>query len=407
MGINCISKKVKLIEILNLYIISKENPVYYVQGGNLFKCSNDKYISLFYVCDNYNDCQDDISTDEVNCICNLIDRDHVTCKFGGWINNKIICSFFSLQTANSKCQLYGELESLSHSLLKNTNDKHIPRGDENDTLYTVSDICTYVLNDSQKLIPCKNGDHLQICTKFECNMMFKCPMFYCIPWNYVCDGKWDCPQGYDEITDSLCSEGKHCSNMFKCRNSVICIRLRDVCDNEDNCPLGDDEQLCSLSEVPCPERCYCFSFAVKCTSLTKEPIIRIKHLPFHVINIANCSRIFTLTFLQKTPMFSIIFGKHNDLDQLCFLFKYPHDSLILDFGYNKIHFLETNCFNKAPLLHTIKLDHNKIIYLSKKCFWNLHFLTHLDLSSNPLTKFVSDMIVDCGNIVLLFLHDIH
>ena len=179
------------------------------------------------------------------------------------------------------------------------------------------------------------------------------------------------------------------------------------CDNEDNCPLGDDEQLCSLSEVPCPERCYCFSFAVKCTSLTKEPNIKINHLPFHVIKIINCSRIFTLTFLQKTLMFSIIYGKHNHFDKLCFLFKYPHHCLILDFGYNKIHFLEKNCFNKAALLHTIKLDHNKIIYLSKKGFWDLHSLKHLDLSSNPLTKLVSDMIVDCNNIVFFFLHDIH
>ena len=31
----------------------------------------------------------------------------------------------------------------------------------------------------------------------------------------------------------------------------------------------------------------------------------------------------------------------------------------------------------------------------------------MDLSSNPLTKLVSDMIVDCNNIVFFFLHDIH
>ena len=221
-------KESKIDKDTEYYIISKENPVNYVQGGNLFKCSDNKYISLSYICYHHNDCQDDMSTDEANCVCNLTDRDDVTCKFGVRINNKIICSFFYLQTANNKCKLYNELEPLSHSLLKNTNDKHIPCGDENDTLYTVSEICRYVLNDSHKLIPCENGDHLQICTKFECNMMFKCPMFYCIPWNYVCDGKWDCPRGYDEIIDSLCSEGKHCSNMFKCRNSVICIHLRDV-----------------------------------------------------------------------------------------------------------------------------------------------------------------------------------
>ena len=33
--------------------------------------------------------------------------------------------------------------------------------------------------------------------------MFKCPGYHCIPWSYVCDGKWDCPHGYDELENSF------------------------------------------------------------------------------------------------------------------------------------------------------------------------------------------------------------
>ncbi len=35
---------------------------------------------------------------------------------------------------------------------------------------------------------------------FECpDNYFKCPGNYCIPFHYVCDGNWQCPDGQDEI----------------------------------------------------------------------------------------------------------------------------------------------------------------------------------------------------------------
>ena len=85
------------------------------------------------------------------------------------------------------------------------NDKHISCRGSNQIHFTVSDICTYNMNESSILFPCTNGEHLEMCEAFECNMMFKCPKHYCIPWNYVCDGKWDCPEGYDEIINSTCN----------------------------------------------------------------------------------------------------------------------------------------------------------------------------------------------------------
>ena len=259
--------------------------------------------------------------------------------FKGNSDSNMDCSFFYLKKADRTCQVYSELSALNHfdnSFLKNPNDKHIPCGNESVTFFEVSDICTYVLNDLEKLVPCKNGDHLQTCTDFECNMKFKCPMFYCIPWNYVCDGKWDCPHGYDQITQSFCLEGQHCTNMFKCRNSVICIHLRDMCDGKDSCPLGDDEQLCLLNEAPCPKRCFCLTFVVKCRSLTEKTIMVMSNLPFHVVSIINCSRMFALNFPQKTSLLSIIVVKHSNLEQLCFLVKYPHYCLTVNFGSNMI-----------------------------------------------------------------------
>ncbi len=35
---------------------------------------------------------------------------------------------------------------------------------------------------------------------FECpETYFKCPGNYCIPYQYLCDGEWHCPDGEDEL----------------------------------------------------------------------------------------------------------------------------------------------------------------------------------------------------------------
>ena len=91
-------------------------------------------------------------------------------------------------------------------------------------------------------------------------------MYYCIPWSYVCDNKWDCPHGYDELNET-CSTNRECTNMFKCRNSIRCVHMGDVCNGNMDCPERDDEQLCALNYLPCPSSCYCLTFVIKCSQL--------------------------------------------------------------------------------------------------------------------------------------------
>ena len=87
------------------------------------------------------------------------------------------------------------------------------------------------------MIPCRNGGHLENCGNFECNMMFKCPDYYCIPWTYVCDGKWDCPFGQDELNNTVSTVGKMCQEMYKCTNEQhTCISIGNICDGQIDCP---------------------------------------------------------------------------------------------------------------------------------------------------------------------------
>ena len=102
--------------------------------------------------------------------------------------------------------------------------------------FDIIDICVYRLDNNNNLIPCGTGDHLEDCETFECNMKFKCCRYYCIPYAYMCIGKWDCPEGYDEVDDQKCGNSRPCEGMFKCKLLQICLHPSDVCDKSKDCP---------------------------------------------------------------------------------------------------------------------------------------------------------------------------
>ena len=96
----------------------------------------------------------------------------------------------------------------------------IPCREGHSKCYVFTDICAYKLSRVYKyIIPCRNGKHLQNCTMFECNMMFKCIKSYCILWTFVCDGKWDCPEGDGEILSGMCGKDLFCNKMYKCKGT--------------------------------------------------------------------------------------------------------------------------------------------------------------------------------------------
>ena len=67
--------------------------------------------------------------------------------------------------------------------------------------------------------------------------------------NYVCDGKWDCPYGYDESGIHECGLNRTCKHMFKCWYSQLCIHMFDVCNTFEDCPNKDDEAMCELRDL--------------------------------------------------------------------------------------------------------------------------------------------------------------
>ena len=118
------------------------------------------------------------------------------------------------------------------------------------------DICIYKINPHNSLIPCRNGGHLQNCKNVECDLMFKCINSYCVPWAYVCNRNWDCPEGNDELNNPVCNSKRVCIHMYKYKNiSQRCIHVGNICDGNNYCPLGYDEHLCELKNIKCPLNC--------------------------------------------------------------------------------------------------------------------------------------------------------
>ena len=116
--------------------------------------------------------------------------------------------------------------------------------------------------------------------------MFKCPNFYCTPLSYICDGKWDCPHGYDELYLG-CGPNRLCKHMYRCTNSQICIHIEDTCNGFLDCPKNDDEQFCELVTTKCPIHCLCHMLIVQCINVILTAEHFSQNLPYVSVKVLH------------------------------------------------------------------------------------------------------------------------
>ncbi len=249
--------------------------------------------------------------------------------------------------------------------------------------FSLSQACTMRMNQNKHLLPCRNGAHLESCRHFECNMMFKCNDNYCIPWEYVCNGRWDCPTGDDE--ENMCDFVSICNGGFKCRNTeYICIHLGQICDEIENCPAGDDEKLCDLHHIRCPQGCSCLVYGCVCS---KAFIVSQNMYPYKCLVLNNVQSLQTKQISEVFQNLSMLRFSNSSSIEVCLLHLIHVTYLFATHNTHCCQQISTHCFKKSSKLINLLLVDNKIAKILPEAFAYLPSLGILNLSHNSFSYF--------------------
>ncbi len=402
------------------FCVSVNTAFNFAKQGNLFECEVGSFISYLYVCNGQSDCPD--GSDENSPECShqtsnvptakcpqlYVTAKDRSCQISLQLDTKTSqpqvseSPFFCNDGKKLNWKLQNDLVAdcgpdaedeneliLHHKDLTKFScqqKNQLPCREGHSRCYDFADICVYRLNEFCTLTPCRTGEHVQRCTKFQCDMKFKCSGYYCIPWSYTCNGKWDCPKGYDELGIHSCGIDRNCKGMFKCSNSQRCIHVNDICDRYTDCVDGDDEFLCSLHNIKCPLPCKCITYTVECYNVIREVSTLLPSYPYNMIFIKYSSILFTKAFLHKLPHISILVVMKSSLTHLCGNLPSLTYTLVVDMSFNNIQLIEDECFENSSRIKVLKLNNNKIKFFSVKMVSDLNFLQYLDLSFNPLKE---------------------
>ena len=273
-------------------------------------------------------------------------------------------------TFEDEVQYFNLLTNKYHSKTVCNNSYEIPCISGHSYCFPFSKLCIYDLNYNSSLLKyCRNGAHLHNCTHYLCPGYFKCSLSYCVPFDLVCNGKWDCPGGHDEYN----CISHTCLHLFKCRNQNKCLHLSKVCDRSEDCIYGDDEISCTSGySFQCPLYCICFAQSVVCDHLKEIQKTKI----WSFIKYFKC---YSCTAKFSNIEFSFLIDinlKYHLSNQICL----KNDNLMLsslrklDVSFNNIKIIKSKCFVSLHNLKVLYLQNNKIGCVQDKAFCTLMYI---------------------------------
>ena len=136
--------------------VRSEDLVNIISRENIYKCSNNTFLSYLYVCDGNHDCPGDIIQDEYGCKCNDTDHFTRTCKYVIINAEEMICSRFYYHGRYGDCHMY-LTSTIGHDIFITINDttkvEQFTCSNKELPSCAVRDICTYTLNKKWRHLP--------------------------------------------------------------------------------------------------------------------------------------------------------------------------------------------------------------------------------------------------------------
>ncbi|XP_038053125.1 uncharacterized protein LOC119725675 [Patiria miniata] len=358
-------------------------------GLEEYQCSNGQCVDKSKRCDLIEDCAD--STDESLCaMCNR----GFQCYDGTCLSEGAICDGMKhcpgTRWEDEPSDCWRECD-ITYQLTCN-----------NGACANLSTTCLYDFDEYGLQVGCRDVTHLRFCESFECPAWtLKCPSSYCIPLRMRCDGRFDCPNGEDELH---CDEF-HCPGAYRCHGASYCVWPDKVCDGVAQCPERDDEFYC---DVTCPDGCRCHGYSVECDGIAwsasvasllpnKARLIKLKSLQHSegtrrrrdVIETAETILHFDL---GDFPYLANLDIPHNGIREIpSGIFKNSTNLLKLSLAFNQIHHLEQHTFQGLRRLVFLNLTGNPLTLIDRGAFIDLNVLPSLELSDLPIDTLVEEM----------------